>query len=61
MYKDSNHPLYNHLVSNPNSHSIDTTIIHDDTHFTLTSIELIKNSGEPLYLTHLNALRENHI
>ena len=36
---------YNHLVSNPISHSIDTSIIHDDAHFTLTPIELIKDSG----------------
>ena len=51
MCKDSNHALYKHLVSNPISHSIDTSITHDDTHFTLTPIELIKDFGEPLLNT----------
>ena len=43
--KDSNSPLHN-----PNSHTIDTctSTTHDDTHFTSTPIELIKDSGEPL-------------
>ena len=62
MRKDSNHPLYNHLylVLNPNSHSIDTSITHDDTHFTLTPIELIKDSGEPFLNTFERLHRESY-
>ena len=60
MCKDSNHPLYNHLVSNPISHSIDTPITHDDTHFTLTPIKLIKDSGEPLLNTFERLKRESY-
>ena len=60
MCKDSNHPLYNQLVSNPNSHSIETSISHDDTHFTLTPIELIKDSGEPLLNTFERLKRESY-
>ena len=60
MCKDSNHPLYNHLVSNPNSHSIDTSISHDDTHFTSHPIELIKDSGEPLLNTFERIKRESY-
>ena len=60
MCKDSNHPLYKHLVSNPISHSIDTSITHDDTHFTLTPIELIKDCGEPLLNTFERLKRESY-
>ena len=60
MCKDSNHPLYKHLVSNPISHSIDTSITHDDTHFTLTPIELIKDFGEPLLNTFERLKRESY-
>ena len=60
MCKDSNHPLYKHLVSNPISHSIDTSITHDDTHFTLTPIELIKDLGEPLLNTFERLKRESY-
>ena len=60
MCEDSNHPLYKHLVSNPISHSIDTSITHDDTHFTLTPIELIKDSGEPLLNTFERLKRESY-
>ena len=61
MCKDSNHPLYNHLVSNPISHSIGTSITHDhDTHFPLTPIELIKDSGEPLLNTFERLKRESY-
>ena len=60
MCKDSNHTLYKHLVSNPISHSIDTSITHDDTHFTLTPIELIKDFGEPLLNTFERLKRESY-
>ena len=60
MCKDSNHPLYKHLVSNPISHSIDTSITHDDTHFTLTPIKLIKDFGEPLLSTFERLKRESY-
>ena len=53
-------PLYKHLVSNPISHSIDTSITHDDTHFTLTPIELIKDCGEPLLNTFERLKRESY-
>ena len=53
-------PLCNHLVSNPNSHSTDTSVTHDDTHFTLTPIELIKDSGEPLLNTFERLKRESY-
>ena len=59
MCKDSNH-LYKHLVSNPISHSIDTSITHDDTHFTLTPVELIKDFGEPLLNTFERLKRESY-
>ena len=48
------------IVSNPNSHSIDTSITHDDTHFTLTPIVLIKDSGEPLLNTFERIKRESY-
>ena len=57
MCKDSNHPLYNHLVK---SHSIDTSKGHDDMHFTLTPNELIKDSGEPLLNTFERFKRESY-
>ena len=57
MCKDSNHPLYKHLVSNPIFHSIDTSITHDDTHFTLTPI---KDFGEPLLNTFERLKRESY-
>ena len=60
MCKDSNHPLYDYLVSNPNSHSMDTSITHIDTHFTLTPIELINDSGEPLLNTFERLKRESY-
>ena len=60
MCKDSNHRLYNHLVSNTNSHSIDTSISPDDTHFILTPIELIKNSNKPLLNTFECLKRESY-
>ena len=60
MCKYSNHPLYNHLVPNLNAHSVDTSITHDDTHFTLTPIELIKDCGEPLLNTFNRIKRESY-
>ena len=51
---------FNYLVSNPISHSIDTSITHDDTHFTLTPIELIKDFGEPLLNTFERLKRESY-
>ena len=47
-------------MSNPISHSIDTSITHDDTHFTLTPIELIKDFGEPLLNTFERLKRESY-
>ena len=58
MCKDSNHSRYNHLVSN--SHSIDTSKSHDDTYFTSTPIELIKDTGEPLLNTFERLERESY-
>ena len=60
MCKDSNHPLYNDSVSNPNSHSIYTSKSHHNTHFTLNPIELIKDSGEPLLTTFERLKRESY-
>ena len=39
---------------------IDTSITHDDTHFTLTPIELIKDCGEPLLNTFERLKRESY-
>ena len=36
------------------------SVSHDDTHFTLTPIELIKDSGEPLRITFERITRESY-